>query len=351
MSARPNFLIIAAQKSGTIWFRENLAKHPEVYMARGATHFFNQNWEKGPEWYFDHFTPEGEKLIGEHCPSYVSNARGRNAAARAAERIDETLPGVKLLALLRNPVDRVYSAFVHHMTHERIPVDAELFDHLDSHLILEASRYTRTLGPFKERFGDRLLVFLNDDIKSDAGALYHSALEHIGADPSFRPDDLEAVVHSKLPPKESKYREGRGKRKLTFDERKRLYSHFGKDVKALEQLLGRDLSAWRPQPDAAGAPVDDERTRRRAERRAADPERAARRAERRAAAGDVDPERAAKRAQRRAARAAAGDEDPKRAQRRAARAAAGDEDPKRAAKRAERRAEKERLASGKPSGD
>ena len=52
--------------------------------------------------------------------------------ARIAARINESLPGVRLMALLRNPVDRTYSAFVHHMRRGLIPTGADLLDRLRS---------------------------------------------------------------------------------------------------------------------------------------------------------------------------------------------------------------------------
>lgn len=207
VASRPDFLIIAAQKSGSIWLRDNLNKHPDLFIPKGATHFFNSKWRKGPEWYFAHFDPpEGTKAVDEHCPSY---AFPHKRLHKTPKRIDDTLPDVRLLAILRNPVDRAYSAFGHHMERDRIPPDADLFDWLDENRIAAGGRYADNLGPFIQHFGDRLHVVLLEDVRPDGPGVYPSILSHIGVDTEFVPSDLDAVVHTQGVPEESPYHDPR----------------------------------------------------------------------------------------------------------------------------------------------
>ena len=116
----PNFIIIGAQKSGTTSLLQYLREHPEI----GATHkkevhFFSWWYDKGLDWYRAHFPFEGEKpLIGEASPSYLLHPG-------VPARLHAVLPDVKLLVMLRNPVDRAYS---HHQMNVRKGVDPLPFE-------------------------------------------------------------------------------------------------------------------------------------------------------------------------------------------------------------------------------
>jgi hypothetical protein len=249
----PTFLIIGAQKSGTRWLRINLGLHPEIFTASEELAFFNSArfTRKGLDWYRVCFKGwRDEPFVGEATPGYMISVW---RAQRAAKRIDKTLPGVRLLALLRNPVDRAYSAFVHHMRHGRIPPDSDLVAYArnahteDPYHVIAAGRYGEILKPYVKRFQSRLAIMLLDDVERDARHCYRQAVLHVGANPSFAPAGLEDVRFSNKVPRKSPYAaQGRQKRPLTDDERRSLYELFADDIPRLEQLIQRDLSHWAP---------------------------------------------------------------------------------------------------------
>lgn len=250
----PTFLIIGAQKSATRWLRMHLGKHPEVFTVDAELTFFNSSvrFEQGLDWYRTKFEGwAGEPIVGEATPAYMM---WRANPARTAARIDESLPGVRLMALLRNPVDRTYSAFIHHMQRDRIPADADLLEWVrsvapkhDKLGVIAGGWYAESLAPYFAKFGERLRVFLHDDVVERPEQTYAHALEHIGASPGFLPKELQRIRHSGKPPETSPYAEGGGgRRELTPEERAEIYAYFRRDVEWLEELLGRDLSFWRP---------------------------------------------------------------------------------------------------------
>jgi hypothetical protein len=110
--ALPDFVVIGAQKCGTSFFYGLLTRHPSVERAAvKEVHYFDQqeNFAKGIEWYRRNFpTPrreDGQRTItGEASPSYL-------ISRHAPERMAEVVPDVRLIALLRNPVDRAYSHY------------------------------------------------------------------------------------------------------------------------------------------------------------------------------------------------------------------------------------------------
>jgi hypothetical protein len=166
-----------------------------------------------------------------------------------SERIDETLPDVRLIATLRNPIDRAQSALVHHIEYRSLPSDAVLIDHVratppekDRLGIIVGGWYGASLQPYVERFGDRLLVVLHDDVDDDPRGVYDDALGHVGATPDFVPPDFERVRFSHQQNASSEP----GRRPLTLEERRELWEFFAADVEKLQELIGRDLSMWNP---------------------------------------------------------------------------------------------------------
>lgn len=248
----PTFLIIGAQKSATRWLRLNLGEHPEVFTAGGEPSFFSRHFDHGLDWYratFDGWS--GEQIVGEATPAYMMWRRDLD---RIPLRIEKSLPDVRLMALLRNPVDRAYSAFIHHMRRGRVPPDADLLEWVrslspenDALRLVAGGWYAGSLAPYFARFGERLRVFVHDDAAQDPEGLFAQALEHIGASPGFVPAKLRRIRYSNEPPVTSSYtEEGKNRRELSPTERVELYTYFRGDVERLEELLGRDLSIWRP---------------------------------------------------------------------------------------------------------
>lgn len=104
----PNFLIVGAARAGTTSLYYYLKQHPDVFMSpKKEIDFFDvdKNFEKGLDWYeryFEGYT--GQKAIGEASPLYMY-------LEKVPKRIAKVIPDVKLIFILRNPVDRAYSHY------------------------------------------------------------------------------------------------------------------------------------------------------------------------------------------------------------------------------------------------
>lgn len=100
----PTFLIIGSMKAGTSSLHNYLSEHPEIFMSKDKElNFFNTtlNWSKGVDWYKEQF--DGAYSVrGETSPNYTK-------WENTAERVHSVLPNIKLIYLLRDPVQRFIS--------------------------------------------------------------------------------------------------------------------------------------------------------------------------------------------------------------------------------------------------
>ena len=114
----PDFIIIGAQRCGTTSLYNYLIGHPSVAPAlTKEVHFFDRNFHRGSGWYGAHFPSVASKYYaaqvrgkrfttGESSPYYIFHPL-------APGRIAEMLPAVKLIVLLRDPIDRAFSHYHH----------------------------------------------------------------------------------------------------------------------------------------------------------------------------------------------------------------------------------------------
>lgn len=114
----PHFIIVGAQKAGTSALFKALVAHPKVVKGVAKEiHFFDIQFHRGRLWYescFPASAPGGDETIvtGEATPYYLFHPH-------APRRCAEVLPDVRLIALLRNPVDRAYSHYHHEVRRGR----------------------------------------------------------------------------------------------------------------------------------------------------------------------------------------------------------------------------------------
>jgi hypothetical protein len=116
----PDFLIIGTQKGGTTSLYRYLQTHPSIASAKKKeVHFFDRrsNLRKGLAWYRGHFPTKVEKYYVQHllCQAFLTGEATPEYLflPHIPKRVAQVLPHVKLIVLLRNPVDRAYSQYQH----------------------------------------------------------------------------------------------------------------------------------------------------------------------------------------------------------------------------------------------
>lgn len=184
----PYFIGIGVQRSATSWLYECLRVHPQIYMPYKELQFFNKQYDQGIEWYLKHFDemPEGE-IAGEFTPDYLSSPA-------AVSRIHENLPDAKLIVILREPIERAFSAFQLHRSHgdyqglsfrEAIELNPAL---INNGLYFE--QLTHLFSLFER---DQVEIFFHDDVALRGAEVYRRVCEFLGVDTTFVPMSLGNV--------------------------------------------------------------------------------------------------------------------------------------------------------------
>lgn len=245
-------------------------------MPTAEVHFFDldSNFDRGRDWYFGQFVQaEPADVIGEKSANYLDVVRDDGTRRPIPERISALLPDVRLVFLLRDPVDRLVSAVTQQMFKRRLPADATLDDILFSRHrdfakrwnLLGGGLYGQNLREFYKYFqADQILVkLLEDDILKRPEATFQDVCRHVGvrkmAPRPPRPKPANAGVRSRLAlranarlPRLGALWHGvdrllPGLSRVGCDDRlrARLAEFYRQDREILVGLLGRDLEAWR----------------------------------------------------------------------------------------------------------
>ncbi len=293
----PNFAVIGAAKSGTTALYEYLKQHPDVYMSpQKETNFFAFEGQEvdfrapGDEGisrtsitdlgsYREQFASvAGETAIGEASPWYLY-------LPGTAGNLRRHVPDARLIVILRDPVDRAFSSYLHLMREgqeylsfedglaaedERVAQNWEPLWHYK-----RAGLYAGQVKRFLELFGrDRIRFYLYDDFNADTGSVLRDIYNFLGVDNSFESrtsvrhnvtgvprnqflwrlireeNPIERLAGALVPPR---YRAGLKrtliqrllkKPVLRPDTRRSLGSYYREDVRELQELIGLDLSRW-----------------------------------------------------------------------------------------------------------
>ena len=152
MIHRPDFIVIGAMKSATTTLHEQLARQPGLFMCRPKEpNFFSddENYSRGLGWYEAMFRPAGpEDLRGESSTHYTKLP----TYPRTVDRMVRDLPRLKFIYVMRHPIDRLVSQYVHEVTTGRVAVGLrEALGYYPE--LIDYSRYGMQLQPFLDAFG------------------------------------------------------------------------------------------------------------------------------------------------------------------------------------------------------
>lgn len=277
----PTFIVIGPGKSGSTWLYKCLKEHPEIRLAKDTkeTLFFNHNYNKGLGWYEKFFDGLDGRAIGEVSNDYFFSPD-------APARIAADLPDVRLITMLRNPIDRLISMYHWNLRNGNfrkwfgdapVTLDEAIETVPD---MLQWNRYRQYLDNYLRCFrGDQIFVALYDDIKHSPEVLIREIYAFLRVDPNFVPSSLNSRFLSASEARFGKNlyfakRFGRWLRKREFyrlltwcktnpiilklltkpvttetevsdETRARLRTIFDPHIRFVEKLVGRNLEHWR----------------------------------------------------------------------------------------------------------
>ncbi|HXV33420.1 MAG TPA: sulfotransferase [Gaiellaceae bacterium] len=281
----PQFLVIGAYKSGSTAIQEALRTHPQVFLPGKGPSFFAfdeapeidrpllphtvRDWEAYQALFAD---APADAVRGEVSPEYMANPW-------ACGRIRTRVPDVKLVAVLRNPVERAFSDYLMYVRDgdEKLDFAAALDEQEERRragsptgYYLETGFYGRQLRPYFEAFSrERIQVHLFEDFAADPDSVLEPLYAFLGVDPALGTTLERAVNVSGVPrnalvgaavrggkrvapllPEAVRRRaksalvRGLDRPTLSPGLRARLVDLYREDIAELERLLERPLGRW-----------------------------------------------------------------------------------------------------------
>lgn len=207
----PDFILGGAMKAGTTSLHHILSQHEDIFMAEHELFFFdldeyqqhpglfpkfNNDWidqcydddyEENYRWYLSQLAgASSHQLAGEDSTSYLSSRR-------APERIASLLPGVKLVFMLRDPVDRLYSHYWYNMLTGKTTVGFETFIQNIPKKPYDQGCYEEGLKRYLECFDwEQIHVIVFEEFVSHPQRVVDNLLTFLGVDGEFSIEKLDS---------------------------------------------------------------------------------------------------------------------------------------------------------------
>ena len=186
----PNLVVIGAAKCGTTSLHEYLDAHPDISMSRRKElDFFvpDKNPGYGLDWYESQF--EDAPVRGESSPSYSVHPYRPGVP----ERMQAVIPGARLVYLVRDPIERIVSHYVHRsVNHPYIgSLEEALADPEHGPELVAYSRYWHQLEQYLAYFPpEQILVVESDELGSRRDETLRRVFRFLGVDPDYRSPDF-----------------------------------------------------------------------------------------------------------------------------------------------------------------
>ena len=291
MTKTPNFICLGAQKAGTTTLHDILKQHPDIYLPEDKeAPFFNEDetYNKGLDWWMKEYFADydGKKLLGVMTPEYLYY---EEVPARI---FNDCGPDIKLIVILRQPVDRAYSNYL--MSKRRGYELLPFFEAIDQETerikkgslernylsYIRRSQYVGQIKRYLDLYKKDQILFLcfETDIRENLKSTIQRVQEFIGVEPldlntdfksnpamEVRSSKFQQLFHRKFFAKSvyqfimpaglrRRIREklnvmNRKKlssdNRLTKDEKKQVYARFfASEKEELESITGLDLNHW-----------------------------------------------------------------------------------------------------------
>ena len=242
----PNFIIIGAAKSATTTLTTILPLHRDIFISKPKEpKFFGRNYNKGWDWYASRFKAgKSYALRGEGSTMYASKMK---KFRHTPELMHQYLPNLKLIYLVRHPLDRIVSQWRHHRG--RNPNSAN-FDELISNrhlrrLVVGCSMYYQRLMTFREFYPDNQIHCMTfEDLLSTPKQSLRKTLRFLGVKPQVK----RMLDHNGLLPRENeagaKGRDHVEKPEWNAELKAKVLRKIQPDAEQMLSYMGKPLNYW-----------------------------------------------------------------------------------------------------------
>lgn len=180
---KPDFIIIGAMKSATSTLHEQLALQPDFFMSTPKEPFYfsdDKVFSKGRDWYLRLFNDaHPDQLCGESSTHYTKLPD----YPATINRMKSELPDIKLIYVLRHPIDRLVSHYIHQWSQNVFRCDInEAIQRYDE--LINYSRYAYQIKPYLDAYGrDNILFIFNEALRVRPQAELERVAAFLGLDP------------------------------------------------------------------------------------------------------------------------------------------------------------------------
>ena len=190
----PNFIGIGAPRCGSTWLYRLLLSHPQIYVPkkRKELYFFNKYYNRGLSWYEQFFPRDDDTreyiAVGEITPIYMYSQE-------TARRISQVDSIKRLLLILRNPVDRLYSEYIQHYCYGNY--SGSFAEYINRPGRIESGFYVDYIQSYLQYYDkSQLLVLIFENAIKDYASTKHCIASFLGVNPDrFLPEAGIVVVN------------------------------------------------------------------------------------------------------------------------------------------------------------
>ncbi len=191
----PNTIIIGAMKCATTSLHYYLNLHPEISMSaiKQLDFFISElNWHKGIDWYNSNFTDKS-KIYGETSPRYTNYP----FYSGVPERMYSVVPDVKLIYIIRDPIERIISHYIHRYWDGRENRNiSDALTNLDNNPYLPRSKYYMQLKQYLKYFPkSAILVITQEELHHYRQQTLQKVFRFLEVDDSFYCQNLLSNRH------------------------------------------------------------------------------------------------------------------------------------------------------------
>lgn len=244
----PDYIIVGTMKGGTTILHDFICEHPNVVAAKQKEiHYFSLFYNKGESWYSDHFSEADSSVVtGEASPTYFDMDSG----GVIPRLISKDIPNIKLILVVRDPVERAISHYNHYCVVNKLEYLQEMgperffnlsysdalkcttAEHIHLFHALSFSCYSNRFNQYKSIFGDNLLVVTNQSLRTHPHDVMAQVHSHIGL------EEIDSVRF-----KDVKYSAGTSTDQISAETLRKLQQYLYPDYERFCQSAGIEFSA------------------------------------------------------------------------------------------------------------